>query len=134
MSSTTPGLWTTLRQTTAATTDAPADPRLQSQTYAIPFEEVWRSALALADGGLRGWSLIDSDDQEGIITAEARPLILPGINDVTVTIGLDADAQTCVNVRAASRDARLGLGTNHRHIARFMRTLHATLTKRRRTR
>lgn len=129
MNSDAPSLWNRLRQTSAETVPASPDPLLQPRSYPIPFEYVWREAVTLADGGLRGWSLITTDDHEGMIEATAKPLIFPGTNRVTVEIGLDDDGQTFVHLRAVSEEGRAGLGTNHRHIARFLRALDATLTQ-----
>lgn len=130
MSSTVRRVWTTLRQTTASTTEDAEDPRLRGRTYPIPFEQVWNTAVSLAGGRLRGWALLSADDQEGIIEAEAKPLLLPGISDVTVRVWLDENAQTRVDIRSASREARAGLGSNHRHIARFLRELDTALVGR----
>lgn len=133
MSSTKRSFWATLAQTSASTSESADDPRLRGRTYSIPFEDVWREAVALSKGALRGWSLVQTDDHEGIIEAEAKPFILPGINDVTVHITLDENAQTRVDVRSASRDARFGMGTNHRHIERFLRALDQSLERRARS-
>jgi hypothetical protein len=99
------------------------DERLRGRTYAIPFEDVWRAALYLAGGGLRGWRLIAADDEEGIILAEASTLALRFVDDVSIRVRLDEDAQTRVDVRSASRVGRNDFGTNARRVARFLDAL-----------
>jgi hypothetical protein len=113
-----------------ATAAEAADPRLTGRTYAIPFEQVWRAALGLAEGGLRRWRLLAADDQEGLIRAEIHPLLLGPISDVTVHIGLDADAQTRVDAEAASRAGRPATRTHARRIGRFFATLDRALARR----
>jgi hypothetical protein len=107
-------------------TDA-EDPRLRGRTYAIPFEDVWRAALSLADGGLRGWRVTSADDREGVIVAEAKTLMLRLVDDVRIRIGLDPDAQTRVDALSVSRVGRVDFGTNARRIARFCRRLDRQL-------
>jgi len=103
------------------------DPRLRGRTYAIPFEDVWRTALSLADSGLRGWRVISADDRQGVIVAEAKTLALRFVDDVRIRIVLDPNAQTRVDARSASRVGRLDFGTNARRIARFCRRLDRQL-------
>lgn len=103
------------------------DPRLRGRTYAIPFDRVWTAALELADGGLRRWTVIEADDIDGIIRAEARTLVFRFVDDVTIRISLDADAQTRVDLRSESRKGKADLGTNARRIGRFCRKLDRAL-------
>lgn len=112
-----------LTRNQAATAADHWDPRLRGRTYAIPFEQVWQAARALASGALRGWRLVDADDYEGVIIAEARTLVLRYVDDVTIRIYLDADAQTRVDVQSRSRKGSGDLGANARRIARFLRAL-----------
>lgn len=107
----------------AETTFNDSDPRLRGRTYAIPFEQVWQAARALADHGLHRWSLIDSDDYEGILAAESRSLFWRSISDVIIRISLDHDAQTRVDVQARSRRGGVDLGANARRIGSFFRAL-----------
>lgn len=118
-----------LTRNVAETSDAPDDPRLRGRAYAIPFEDVWRAAHALAGGKLHGWRIVAADDREGIIEAEARTLVFRFVDDVTIRIRLDEDAQTRVDVRSASRKGRADLGANARRIARFFRALDRRLRK-----
>ena len=99
------------------------DPRLRGLTCAIPVEQVGQAARALADRGLRRWSLIDSDDYEGIIAAESRSLLGRSISDVSIRISLDHDAQTRVDMQARSRKGGVDMGANARRIGRFFRAL-----------
>lgn len=116
--------------TNVAETSAVAeDPRLRGRTYAVPFEDVWRAALSLVDGGQRGWRLVSADDREGVIVAEARTLVLRFVDDVTIRIALDQDAQTRVDVRSASRVGRADGGVNSRRIGRFCRRLDRRLRR-----
>ncbi len=100
-----------------------ADPRLRSRTYAVPFDGVWTEALRLADGGLARWSVIRADDARGEIEAEARTLLLRLVDDVRVTIRLDENAQTRVDVSSRSRKGRGDFGTNARRVHRFLTRL-----------
>ena len=103
------------------------DPRLRGRTYAIPFEQVWQAARALAGGGLRGWSITDSDDYEGTIAAEARSLVWRFVDDVHISITLDENAQTRVDLTSASRRGSADLGANARRTGRFLRALDRKL-------
>jgi hypothetical protein len=112
----------------AETKIADRDPRLRGRTYAIPFEQVWQAARALASGGLRGCRLIESDDYEGIISAEWKALFSRSISDVLIRITLDYNAQTRVDVQSRSRRKAGDLGRNARLIGRFLRKLDYRLT------
>jgi hypothetical protein len=103
------------------------DPRLRGRTYAIPFEQVWQASLALARGGLRRWKLIDSDDYEGIINAEAKTLIWRFKDDVVIRVYLDENAQTRVDVESRSRKGSADFGANARRVNRFLRALDRKL-------
>jgi hypothetical protein len=103
------------------------DPRLRGRTYAIPFEAVWQASLRLAHGELRGWSVLDDDDQEGTIRAVVRGRIARLESEVTVRISLDVDAQTRVDASAGSPAVRGDLGVNARRLGRFFRRLDALI-------
>lgn len=102
------------------------DRPLRGRTYAIPFERVWATALALATEE-RGWTVIRADDQDGLIQAEARRRLTRFVDDVTVRVALDFDAQTRVDVSSASRSDRKDLGANARRVDRFLRLLDRRL-------
>ena len=110
--------------TNSAETDPHAtDRRLVGRTYAIPFDDVWSAVVALADGGLLGWSTVSANDQTGTIRAESKTLMLRFVDDVDIQVELDENAQTRVDVRSASRKGRGDLGRNRRTIGRLLRRL-----------
>ena len=103
------------------------DLRLRGRTYAIPFERVWNAALAVCGGGLPRWSLLSADDQAGVIRARAHTRLFRRPQDVRVTIGLDENGQTRVDVAATLVDRKRDLGSNARRIQRFVVELDARL-------
>jgi hypothetical protein len=115
-----------LRENRAATDPTSEDERLLGRTYAIPFDRVWQAATRLAGGGLKGWSLWVADDREGLIEASTQFLIGPA-GDVRVTIGLDHNAQTRVDLVWISRSQRGDMGRSRRSIGRFLRGLDEML-------
>lgn len=109
----------------AETDPAAADKRLRGRTYAVPYERVWATTLALARRR-RGWNVMAVDDLEGTIGAEARtPLRF--VDDVEIRVGLDENAQTRVDLRSASRVGVGDLGKNARRISKFLRALDREL-------
>jgi hypothetical protein len=116
-----------LTENRAETDPASTDDRLLGRTYAIPFEDVWQAAVRLASGGLRGWSLWVSDDQEGLIEASTRPFLFGAPGDVRIKIGLDENAQTRVDLSSASRTERGDWGYSRRTIGRFIHKLDLLL-------
>lgn len=104
-----------------------ANPRLRGRTYAIPFERVWSSALAVIQGDLARWRLLSHDDQKGVILAEARTAVLRRDVDIHIRIGLDDNGQTRADVRTALRSAHGDLGSTTRLIAAFFRHLDGRL-------
>lgn len=121
------GILRGLTENRAGTDPAASDPRLRGRTYAIPFDTVWQAAWRLADGGIRGWSMLSSDDQLGVIEAVAKAPILRKEQDVRVEVRLDENAQTRVDVWSSSRVVRGDLGSNRRTIGRFVRLLDRSL-------
>jgi hypothetical protein len=101
------------------------DPALRGRTCAIPFEGVWQSALRLAGGGIRGWTVVSADDESGEILAMAHG-IFGAVHDIAINVVLDADAQTRVDARAAARRAP-DLGRSRRRLLRFFRALDHAL-------
>ncbi len=112
-----------LTRNRAATGHNHWDPRLRGRTYHIPFEPVWQAALELAGGELPRWKIVDADDYEGVIAAEAKTFLMRYVDDVRIHIYLDDDAQTRVDLVSQSRKGRGDLGTNARRLARFLRAL-----------
>ncbi len=116
-----------LTRNVAVTSPLAEDPDLRGRTYGIPYERVWRAARRLAAGGLRGWRIVDADDYDGLIRAEARSTLLRRVDDIVIRITLDANAQTRVDARSSSRGARGDLGSNARRLRRFFAALDEEL-------
>ncbi|HIC64294.1 MAG TPA: DUF1499 domain-containing protein [Gemmatimonadetes bacterium] len=114
-----------------AHTDVSAtDPRLRGRTYAIPFDGVWKAALKVSNKQMRGWSVLYIDDQTGVIVAEALRLPWRDKDDVRISIGLDKNGQTRVDLRSTSRQGKRDWGRNHRRILSFLRLLDRELSAR----
>lgn len=115
-----------LTRNRAATDPAHPDPALRTRTYAVPFERVWRDTLHIASER-RGWTIVRSDDLEGVVEIEAKTPLFRFVDDMEIRIDLDRDAQTRVNARSRSRVGKADLGTNARRIRRFFRHLERRL-------
>jgi hypothetical protein len=111
----------------AETSPAASDPRLRGRTYAIAFEEVWTAAVALASRGLPRVTLRGADDRSGRIEAEGTSRILGRIDDISIRVGLDENAQTRVDMHSVAREPKTDLGRNRRRVAAFFRGLDAAL-------
>jgi len=120
------GILRGLTEHQAGTDPKSEDPRLLGRTYAIPFESVWQAATRLAGGGIRGWALWVADDQIGVIEASTNPLVGPAA-DVRITVGLDENAQTRVDLTSTSRTTRGDLGRSRRNIGTYLRRLDKLL-------
>lgn len=103
-----------------------ADPALRGRTLAVPFEGVWRAALRLAGGGLRGWTVVEADDLQGTIVATTRSL-RGAEHDIEIRISLDADGQTRVDASALARKPGLDLGAARRRLRSLFRGLDRAL-------
>jgi len=121
------GILRGLTQNQATTDPASPDRRIRGRTYAIPFEAVWQASTRIAEGGLRGWSILTADDQSGEIEAVCKTLVFRFEDDVRVEIRLDENGQTRVDLWSASRIGRGDLGRNRRTIGRFLRRLDRSL-------
>ncbi len=121
------GILRGLTENQAATDPTSPDRRIRGRTYAIPFEAVWQASTRIAEGGLRGWSILMADDQSGAIEAVSKTLVFGFEDDVRVDIRLDEDGQTRVDLWSASRIGRGDLGRNRRTIGRFLRRLDRSL-------
>jgi hypothetical protein len=107
-----------------------ADPRLRGRTYHVPFEDVWQAARTLADGGLRGWTLLSADDQEGHIVASATARFGKVVDHVHIGVHLDRDAQTRVDVHSGPQEGgRRAFGRHRRRIGRFLKRLDREVPK-----
>ena len=121
------GILKGLTENQAATDPRADDQRLRGRTYAIPFEDVWQASVRLCGGGLRGWSILSSDDQRGVIEAISKTVVTGREDDVRVEIRLDENAQTRVDLWAASHRGKVSLGRNRRVIGKFLRRLDRSL-------
>ena len=97
-----------------------ANPRLRGRTYAIPFDPVWRSALFVARGEMRGWTVVGADDELGIIKVEAVRRLGGQPLRIQVVIRLDDNGQTRVDLHAEAPRTAPGLP---RVFERFFRRL-----------
>jgi hypothetical protein len=120
-------LFTGLTRNRAETDPRAEDRRLRGRTYAIPFDRVWNAALALCGGGIPHWSLLSADDTHGIIRAQAVTRLFRRPHDVRITIGLDENGQTRVDVASILINRKRDLGANARRIHRFIDGLDAQL-------
>lgn len=111
------------RRNRTSTHPSHSDPRLRGRAYGVPFEAVWTSALRLAEGGLKGWTLIRSDDGPGVIQAEVQPRLWGPTGDVLVRVGLDAEGQTRVDLSSSSRGRLSDFGASRRRAAAFLRAM-----------
>jgi len=116
-----------LSRSGAETDPTAEDRRLRGRTYAIPFEVVWSAALEIAGGGIRGWVVTASNDEAGTIDVEATTMLFKTVDDVCISVGLDENAQTRVDVRAEARNRRPALGRNPRRIGGFFKRLDRRL-------
>ncbi len=113
--------------TTARTDPKSQDPRLRGRTYAIPFERVWQGACVLADGGLSRWRLLHADDEVGVIDAEATSLVRRIPDAVHITVKLDENAQTRVDMTVMSPKPGRQSSRGVRLVSRLFRALDARL-------
>lgn len=72
------------------------------------------------------WRLLHSDDEEGILEAEATTLVLRLRDRVHIDVGLDENAQTRVDVRISAKKGWADLGRGRRTTGRFFRRLDAS--------
>ncbi len=121
------GIWRALTHSAVSTTPASEDPDLCGRTYAIPFGEVWDAVVRLTAGGLKGWKMVRWDDDVGLVEAEAQSPLLTMTADVAVSVTLDGNAQTRVDVKARKRGRGGDLGANRRRVRRFVRALDKQL-------
>jgi len=120
-------MWKGFTERTARTSPDSTDPALSGRTYTIPFDPVWHAALDLARRDLKGWRLISCDDELGVIRADVRGRILPLEANVLVSVTLDPDAQTRVDMSALGNHRGGDLGVNRRRIKHFFHALDRSL-------
>lgn len=106
--------------------DSP-DSRLRGRTYSIPFDAVWNAALLVAEEDMGRWEVLSWDDRSGVIVIEAQTPVFRWIDDVRISVSLDQDAQTRIDLTSRSRKGHADLGTNARRIGKFFRLLDGRL-------
>lgn len=121
------GIWMALTRSSVETGPDAGDPDLVGRTYAIPFGQVWDAVVRLTAGGLKGWRMLRWDDDAGIVEAEVHGPLLPLVADIAVTVVLDQNAQTRVDLTAKGRGNWGDLGANHRRTRKFFRALDSQL-------
>ena len=102
------------------------DPRLIGRTYAIPYEQVWRTCMEFVQGRSR-WRLLQADDLAGFIRVRGTTLVFRFEDDLEIRIRLDEHALTRVDIRAGARKGRMDLGMNVRRVGRFFKKLDRLL-------
>ncbi len=102
------------------------DPRLLGRTYAIPFEQVWRTCMKFVEERSR-WRLLQADDLKGFIRVRCTTLVFRLEDPLEIRIVLDEHALTRVDIQAGSLNRRLDLGMNVRRVARFFKKLDRLL-------
>ncbi|MBT8402351.1 MAG: hypothetical protein KJP18_00760 [Gemmatimonadetes bacterium] len=112
------------------TEPAARDRRLRGRRYAIPFDTVWMEAVRLVSGGLPHWALTWEDDRNGVLEAKVPERILRPAGIVRVSVFLDDDAQTCVQMSAGPQSGGRDLGASRRRVLRFFVELDAALAPR----
>tara|TARA_Y100000590_G_scaffold444776_1_gene575952 strand:- start:669 stop:923 length:255 start_codon:yes stop_codon:yes gene_type:complete len=76
----------------------------------------------------RRWTLIYANDLDGYIVVQCQTLVFKFIDDFEITILLDENALTRIDVRSHSRKGRTDLGANARRIGRFFKKLDRILS------
>ncbi len=107
------------------TGETPAYPDLQPRRYPQDPATVFRAVQTVA-AGTRGWRVMSADPIGGRLQAEARVLLTPFTDDVTVTVQ-PAGGGSRVLVRSRSRVGRGDLGVNARRIRAFLRAMDQQL-------
>lgn len=116
-----------LTEKEAETSPDAEDPRLRGRTYTIRFEDVWQAAITVIRTKLRGWVVVIDNDRMGRIDALATSLFRGVETEVVVTVGLDENGQTRVDLSATTRTETRDWGRSRRLIGRFTRKLDREL-------
>lgn len=101
------------------------DPTLRGRTYAIPFARVWKGLVALTGGELRGWAILEADEDEGLLKAECVSLVFKKVDDFRVHLSLDENALTRIDVTGFPRNG----GDGTRRITKRIRSLFKALDR-----
>ena len=88
---------------------------------------MWNAALELAGGALPRWTVLSANDEEGVIRARALTRIFRRVDDVRITVALDDNGQTRVDLVSVSLRRKRDLGGNARRVQHFVRELDAKL-------
>ena len=120
-------MWKAITNRTARSGVSARQSDLGRRTYGIPFGTVWDAALRLASGGLRGWTKKDANDRSGIIEASVRGLVLPFTADAVISITLDDNAQTRVDVSVRTQHWPAFRRARALRVRRLFRTLDRAL-------
>ena len=102
------------------------DPRLIGRTYAIPYEQVWRTCMKFVEERGR-WRLLEADDLEGFIRVRCTTVVFRLEDDLEIRIGLDENGLTRVDIQAGALKGRIDLGMNVRRVGRFCKALDRLL-------
>lgn len=103
------------------------DAELRGRTYAIPFGTIWQALVTLTSGTLRGWRIAYKDEHLGVIEARVRNMWRPAPARAMISIGLDANAQTCLDVSVIATDETVNGETNPRRLRRLIEALDRML-------
>lgn len=103
------------------------EPALRDRVYAVPFQRVWSEAVHLVNRRSPRWGLVEADDDEGLIRVEVTASLLGTPAEIEIRVGLDANAQTWVRMRSATRSGRWDMGVNVRRVTGFLRALDRAL-------
>lgn len=117
----------TLTEKGAETAPGAEDLRLRGRTYTIRFEDVWQAAITVIRKKLRGWVVVIDNDRVGRIDALSTSLLRGIETEVVVTIGLDENGQTRVDLSATTRTETRDWGRSRRLIGRFTKKLDREL-------
>lgn len=103
------------------------DAALMGRTYAIPFDNVWQALVTLVSGRLRGWTIVFEDAHVGVIEAEVRNLVRPVPGKAVISMALDANAQTRVDIVVEASDETGDRKTNAHRLWRLVNALDRML-------
>ncbi len=105
----------------------PVDAELRGRTYAIPFSAIWDALVSLASGRLRGWEIVYEDAHVGVIEARMRNRFRPVPGKAMISMALDANAQTCVDIIVEASDETGDAETNARRLGHLIDALDRML-------
>ncbi len=95
-------------------------------TYAAPFASVWDLLLDEVRIQPR-WTLIHSDEEQGLLTVTCREPLQRSLHDLTIWVSLDENGMTCLDIRSASRGVRGDLGASRRRVRHLSEMLDRKL-------